>query len=303
MPHKVFVTGATGYLGSAIAARIVRAGHEVHGLTRNPERADSLAVMGIKPVVGDLKTFDSYLGILKNFDVAVHVAFDPADIVGTDLRALEAFRTAAQDGRLRRLLYTSGMWVHGDTRGAVVNEQSPLEPLEIVRWRAAHEEIALDLADDEVQVVVFRPPLVYGERRGVLGGMFAEARTAKTVTVPGDGRQPWGLVHRDDVADAYRLGLEYANGGERYIIGDESHHTALEIGEAIARVAGAELRLMPAEQVRERMGPFGDALLAGQIATSAKARRELGWVPRHSSFVNEVDGLYQEWGKQVTPVG
>src|SRR5262249_20288749 len=159
----IFVTGATGYLGSAIAARILRAGYEVHGLTRDPQRAEALETAGIHPVSGDLKQPGTYLGMLKNADVAIHVAFDPADIARADAASLEAFRTAAQDGRLRRLLYMSGIWLHGDTRGALVNEQTPIDPLEIVRWRAIHEELALDLADDEVQVVVFRVPMVYGE--------------------------------------------------------------------------------------------------------------------------------------------
>lgn len=302
MGHRVFVTGATGYLGSAIAGRIQRAGHEVFGLTRSPQRAQLLEASGIRAVVGDLREPESYLGILKNFDAAVHAAFDPSDIAGTDVRALEGFRQAAQDGRLRRLLYTSGLWVHGDTHGAVVNEQTPLEPLEIVKWRAAHEELALDLADDEVQVVVFRPPVVYGESRGIVCGMFAEAREKHAVTIPGDGTQFWGLVHRDDVAEAYRLGLEYANGGERYIVSDESQHTAAEVGEAIARVSGATMRLVPAEEVLRTMGAFGEAMLTSQKASSAKARRELGWVARHTSFVAEADALFAEWQEQQTGV-
>ncbi len=295
MAQRIFVTGATGYLGSAIAARVERAGYEVNGLTRSPLRAPALEATGVHAVVGDLKDPASYLGMLKNVDVAIHVAFDPNDIARADAAALEAFRTAAQDGRLRRLLYTSGLWVHGDTGGAVANEQTPLEPLEIVRWRAIHEELALDLADDEVQVVVFRPPIVYGESRGILGGLFAEARDKRTVTIPGDGTQVWPLVHRDDVAEAYRLGLEYAQGGQRYLIGDESAHTAAEIGNAIARAAGATVTLLPREEAVRAMGTFGEALLASQKATSAKARRELGWVPRHTSFVAEVGALYADW--------
>jgi nucleoside-diphosphate-sugar epimerase len=203
---------------------------------------------------------------------------------------------------VRRLLYTSGMWVYGDTGGEVASEQTPLNPLELVKWRGVHEDVALDLADDEVEVVVFRPPIVYGETRGIIGGLFAEARDRHTVTVPGDGAQHWGLVHRDDVAEAYRLGLEYANGGERYNIGDESHHTVREIAEAIARATGATLQFLAAEEVRKRMGAFGEALLTSQKATSAKARRDLGWVPGHTSFVNEVDALFREWQGQQTPV-
>jgi nucleoside-diphosphate-sugar epimerase len=300
MDHRIFVTGATGYLGSAVASRIRRAGHEVFGLTRSPERATALEAGGIHPVIGDLKQPETYLGLLKNCDIAIHAPHDPSDVAGADAAALEAYHAAAQDGRLRRLLYVSGMWVHGDTRGATVNEETPLAPLPIVTWRAAHEELAFDLADDDVQVVVLRAPLVYGESRGIFGGFFAEARDRRTVTIPGDGAQFWGMVHRDDVAEGLRLGLEYAKGGERYILSDESHHTAAEIGGAIARTTGATLRFAPGEEAKRVMGSLGEALLTSQRMTSAKARRELGWVPRHSSFVAEADTLYAEWQGQLT---
>jgi len=302
MEHRIFVTGATGYLGSAFAARLKRAGHEVFGLTRSPERAAALEAAGIHGVAGDLKQPETWIGLLKNCDVVVHAPYDSDDVAGADAAALEAYRSAAQDGRLRRLLYMSGMWVHGDTRGAVVNEQTPLDPIPHVKWRAAHEEMALDLADDEVQVVVLRAPLVYGEGRGIFAGFFAEARDQHTVTIPGDGSQFWGMVHRDDVAEAFRLALEYARGGERYILSDESSHTAAEIGGAIARASGATLAFTSPEEAQRTMGSLGTALLTSQRMTSAKARRELGWVPRHASFVAEADALYAEWQGQQTPV-
>ena len=214
-PKRIFVTGASGYLGSAIAARMARGGHEVYGLTRRKRSAEALERMGVKPVVGDLSKRATFVGVLKNCDAIVHAASDPRAWAERDQAALEAFRAAAQDGRVRRLLYTSGVWVHGDTAGKVVDETAVLDPAELVRWRVTHEEVALDLADDEVAVVVFRPAILYGESRGIIGGLFDEARAKRTVTLPGDGAQHWELVHRDDVAEAYHLALEYARGGER----------------------------------------------------------------------------------------
>jgi nucleoside-diphosphate-sugar epimerase len=304
MSQRVFVTGASGYLGSGIAARMARAGHEVVGLTRRLESGEALERLGVKPVIGDLAKPESFVGTLKNCDAVVHAASDASSSAERDQEALEAFRAAAQDGRVRRLLYTSGMWVHGPTAGRIVDETTTLAPAELVRWRVAHEEIALDLADDEVSVVVFRPAIVYGESRGIIGGMFAEARAKHTVTIPGDGRQHWELVHRDDVAEAYQLALEHARGGERYILVDESHLTAGEIGEAVARVTGATAKRWDARAVVKKLGPFGKALLLSQKATAARARRELGWVPRHTSFVNEAEALHGEWqAGQRTAVG
>ena len=303
MSEKIFVTGASGYLGSAIAVRLLRAGREVHGLARSSENAETLERMGVRPLIGDLARPETFLGALKNCDAAVHAAVDPKAWSERDEKALQAFRVAAQDGRLRWLIYTSGVWVYGDTAGRVVDESSPLRPIELVRWRVAHEEVALDLADDEVAVVVVRPALVYGETRGILGGLFAEARAHRTVTIPGAGSQHWPLVHRDDLAEAYRLALEYARGGERFVLADESMHTAGEIGEAVARVTGASARRQDAAVVLRKLGAYGEALLLDQMATAAKARRELGWVPRHTSFVNEVETIYGEWqAGQRTPV-
>src|SRR4249920_2158601 len=110
MPTKVFITGATGYIGSAVAARLVRAGLEVHGLTRNEEGGRALAALGVKGVLGNLERPESFLADLKNCDVAVHAAVDYASPAMQDQHALEAFKAAAQDGRVRRLLYTSGIW-------------------------------------------------------------------------------------------------------------------------------------------------------------------------------------------------
>ena len=298
MNQRIFVVGATGYLGSAIAARLARAGHEVHALTRHAERAPGLAAAGLKPVVGNLTDRDSFLGALQNCDAAVHALHDDDDVAGRDQIALEAYRQAAQDGRLRRLLYTSGMWVHGDTGGRVIDESAPLAPLPHVTWRAAHEEVALDLAVHEVTVTIYRPAIVYGESRGIVGGMFAEAHSKRTVTYPGDGSQYWGMVHRDDVAEAYALGLEHGGAGERYALVDETQLTVREIATAIAGATGATAKPWPRESMIEKLGPYALALLTSQKVTAAKARRDLGWVPRHTSFVNEAGALYREWQEQ-----
>jgi nucleoside-diphosphate-sugar epimerase len=294
--HRVFVTGATGYLGSAITARLVRGGHEVHGLTRDLRSARALENAGVKAVVGDLADAESWIGVLQNCDSVVHAAFDASTGASEqDHHALEAFRVAALDGRVRRVLYTSGIWVLGPGEGAVLDESAPLNPLELVQWRAAHEEIAIDLAAHEVDTIILRPGMVYGEQRGVLGAWFAEAQQKKTVTYAGDGSQHWPMVHREDVAEAYTLALEDGKGGQRYLLGDESQYTVKQLAEAAAAAAGAVASGMPANEVVKSMGLFGKALLNDVQITSARARRELGWVPRHTSFVNEAPQLWREW--------
>lgn len=295
MKQRIFVTGATGYVGGAVAARLARQGHQVFGLTRQHERAASLEAAGVVPVFGDLAKEGEWRGVLQNCDVAVHAAFDPEGPALVDQAALEDLRLASLDGRVRRVLYTSVAWVHGHGRDGAADEQTPLAPLPLVQWRAAHEEIALDLAAHEVEVMVLRPAMVYGEHRGILGGWFAEAHDAHTVTYPGDGSQHWSLVHRDDLADAYALALEHGAPGERYLLADESRHTVKELAEAVARATGAKAASLPAAELVRAHGALGEALLNDLQVSSLKARRELGWVPRHLSFVNEVEDLWREW--------
>jgi nucleoside-diphosphate-sugar epimerase len=296
MKQRIFVTGATGYIGGAVSARLARQGHQVFGLTRRRERAASLESAGVVPVIGELAKDGEWHGVLQNCDVAVHTAFDPdGGPALVDQAALEALRMASLDGRVRRVLYTSGLWVHGHGRDGVADEQTPLHPLPLVQWRAAHEEIALDLAAHEVEVIVLRPGMVYGEHRGILGGWFAEAHDVHTVTYPGDGSQHWSLVHRDDVADAYALALEHAAPGERYLLADESRCTVKELAEAVAGATGAKPVPWPAADLVRVHGALGEALLNDLQVTSSKARRELGWVPRHLSFVNEAADLWREW--------
>lgn len=294
--HRVFVTGATGYLGGAIAARLARAGHEVSGLTRSLASVPSLESAGIKPVVGDLADAESWIGVLQNCDSVVHAAFDASTGASeTDHHALEAFRIAALDGRVRRVIYTGSIWVLGPSGSAVFDESAPLRPLELVQWRAANEEIAIDLAAHDVATIILRPGMVYGGLGGVLGAWFAEAQQNRTVTYPGDGSQHWAMVHREDVAEAFALALEDGEGGQRYLLCDESHHDVRQLAEAAAAAAGATAVEMPAGEVVKSLGLFGKALLNDVRVTSAKARRELGWVPRHTSFVNDAPQLWREW--------
>src|ERR1051326_5125336 len=259
MSRRIFVTGATGYIGSAVAARLVRQGHQVFGLTRNADNARSLAAAGMTPVVGDLAELDEWQGVLQNCDAAVHTAFEGENgAADVDQAALDAMRYAALDGRVRRVLYTSNVWVHGHGAEGLADETTPLAPLAAVQWRAAHEEIALDLGAHEVDVVILRPGLGDGAQRG--------AR-----------------------ADAYALALEHAPGGERYLLADESRHTVKELAEAVAAATGSKAVSWPAAELVRAHGGFGEALLNDLIVSSARARRELGWVPRHTSFAAEAE--------------
>jgi len=304
MRHRVFVTGATGYLGSAIAHRLVKAGHTVFGLTRDAGRARALGAAGIQPVLGDLAESDSFLHQMKNCDAVVHAAAEPGpNQAARDQQALEAIQHAVEDGRVRHVIYTSGVWVHGDTGGRIHDESAALDPAPLVAWRPAHEEVVMDLGTHGARAIVMRPGMVYGGSRGVLGGWFGEARDQGSITYVG-GDQHWNMVHVDDVASAYALALDHAGNGARYLLVDESHFTVRELAEAAAAAVGVPAQAMSAEQAIVMMGDYGRALLLDSQATAARARRELGWKPMHTSFVAEAKALDSEWqAGQGTRVG
>ncbi len=183
----------------------------------------------------------------------------------------------------------------GDAHGETLDDTAPVQPLDLVTWRAAHEEVVMDLLQREVTPIVFRPAIVYGGARGILAEWFREAHEQHTVTIPGDGSQIWGLVHRDDVAEAYALGLEHAQPSDRFLLGDGSTYTVRELADAVAEATGATVKPWPREDVIATLGDYGHALLASARIVASKARRELGWVPRHTSFVSEARALYREW--------
>jgi nucleoside-diphosphate-sugar epimerase len=304
MKHRVFVTGATGYLGSVIAQRLVRTGHTVLGLTRHAERARRLDALGIQPVLGDVAESESYLHQMKNCDAVIQAMVEHGDEQPTrDQQALEAIQQAVVDGRVRHVLYTSGVWAYGDTGGKVADETTPLDPPPLVAWRPAHEEVAMDLAAHGARVVALRPGMVYGGTRGYLNDWFAAARDRHEVSYVG-GAQHWSTVHVDDVAAGYSLALDHAAGGARYVLVDESRCTVRELAEAAATAAGVPARAIPAGEAIATLGEVGRALLMDQPMTSARARRELGWTPMHASFVTEARALYEQWqAGQSTKVG
>lgn len=304
MSLRVFVTGAAGSLGSAIAARLAQSGCDVLGQVRAEERATGLEALGVRPVMGDLTQRGEVLSHIKNCDAVVHAAAQPgAGAARFDQAVLELIQASVVDGRVRHVLYTSDVWVHGDTGERIEDETATPRPASIVSWRPAHEDVALDLVDHEAHVAVVRPAIVYGGSEGLLADWFREAREARTVTYAGDGSQHWSMVHIDDLAEGYRLALEHARGGQRYILADESHLTVREIAEAVARVTGAQARPWAREALIEQLGPLGEALLLDQRVTAARARRTLGWVPRHTNVVTEIESLHREWlSGQATPV-
>src|SRR2546425_4347376 len=195
---RVFVTGATGYVGFAVATALRRTGHDVYGLTRAAAKAPQLARQEIRPVIGDIGDPKSYADTAEACSVLVHAAFESsASAVTKDKTAVDALIEAGRRGaQPKTLIYTSGVWVHGDTGGKLVDETDPLKPIKLVAWRPAHQQLVLQAKP--VRGLVIRPGCVYGGRGGLTGAWFAAALARKPPPGVGAGHNPWGGVHGGD---------------------------------------------------------------------------------------------------------
>lgn len=284
---RVFLTGGTGYVGSAVAAALVRAGHSVTALNRSPQKDRNLLHLGVSPVRGDLGDPTTYERVAALHDTLVNVGFEDPD---TDLIALETLIGAARSDSGRQLVYTSGTWVLGDTHGLVAYESTPVRaPARAVAWRGEHEQLVLLAADEGVTPSVIRPGLVYGGKGGLLSSYFATAEESGAATYVGDGRNHVSMVYREDLAQLYRLVVEKRGWGIFHGV-DGVPLVVQEVARAASELAGAggATRAVPAR------GDIAEALCLDQKVGTRRAG-ELGWKPRFPSFLEGVHSAAAEW--------
>jgi len=294
---RAFVTGLNGYIGFNVALGLRRAGHEVCGLLRRPDRVDYMLRHEIRPVMGDISRPQTYASVAEDCDLLIHTAMDgKGGPVAADRTVIETFLAMAQRGaRPRTFVYTSGVWVYGDTGGRPVDETSPLAPLAHVAWRPAHERLVLGASG--IGGVVVRPGCVYGKQGGLTGAWFAGATGKAPFEVVGDGRNRWAMVHVWDLADAYVRIAESGLEGEVINVTDRSHSTVEEMARAAAAAARyeGEIRFVPPADAERSMGPYAAGLAVDQQVDSGKAARVLGWQPRFGGFVAEVETYLAAW--------
>ena len=290
---KVFLTGGSGYIGSAVALALKKAGHDVLALVRSEAKGEALRKAGVKLAVGELGNPAGYAGAAWGRAAFVHVAQDwSAQGPELDRRTISSARDLLRGQVGATFIYTSGCWVQGPTDG-VADESTPAKPARAVSWRPAHEQAALEMARDGIRSVVVRPGIVYGGARGGIPAMFfgtaLKHGAAQTV---GAGENHWPLVHIDDLAELYVRLVERAPAGSVYYAADASRLTQREIAEAAARAAGKDGKIQPQQPDGT---PYQEALTLDQQISSEKARNDLDWRPRHESFVGEAAHFFALW--------
>jgi nucleoside-diphosphate-sugar epimerase len=285
---RVFLTGATGYIGNAVSERLRSAGHQLSALARSDAAAARLSAAGIEPIRGDFADPKSVAAGARGADGVISLAttYDPA----VDGPAIDAILKALA-GSNKPFIYTSGIWSHGDTAGKVVDESSPAKPAALVAWRQGVEDRVLAAAREKIRTVVIRPAIVYGRGGGIPAGFVESARKEGAAQFVGTGENRWPFVHVDDLADLYLLALENAPPGTLLLGVSGEAHPVREVAAAASRGAGANgrVRAWPLEEARKKLGAYADALVLDQQASGRRAQQLLGWQPHRTDVLEDIE--------------
>ena len=290
---RVFVTGASGWIGSAVVDELLAAGHEVVGLARSDASAASLDAKGVRVRRGDLDDLDGIHEGAADADAVIHLAnkhdfTDPAVSNRAERAAVQAIGDALA-GSGRPFLLASG--VAGPAQGRVATEEdrSPFHGLESPR--GGSENLALEYVDRGVHTVGVRfAPTVHGAGdHGFIALLVAIAREKGVAGYVGDGANRWPAVHRSDAARITRLGLEKAPAGALLHAVSEEGVPTREIAEAIGRGLDLPVTSIAAQDVPEHFGWIGNFFGMDIPASSARTRELLGWSPSGPTLIEDID--------------
>jgi len=295
---KIFLTGATGYIGSAVLDAALRANHQITALVRTPQAVDALASRGVTPVLGDLSSVKSYRAAAEGHDAYIHTAADSgARREDVDRKAIETLIPAAA-ARAKSsevsFVYTSGVWVLG-SNAQPMDETAQPNPGQLLGWRPGHEQVVLQAAGPNLRTAVIRPGVVYGGNRGIVSDLLKNALDG-LIRVIGSGGNHWPLVYDRDLADLYVRVASMPHASGIYHGNDEGDETVNAIVEGIARHLSMtpDVRHVPLEEARKKLGAYADALALDQRVRGPRARA-LGWSPTLHSVGTNVPRLLEEF--------
>jgi nucleoside-diphosphate-sugar epimerase len=293
---RVFLTGATGFIGSVVTRELRAAGHEVTGLARSDKAAATLAEWGVRVLRGDVAQPEILAEGARASDGVIHCAFSNdfsqyMEAGETDLAAVSAMAQALA-GSGKPLVVTSGMTAV--TPGRASTEADPAETEGLLSVRGRPEAMALSAGETGVRSVVVRlPPSVHDvQGQGLVSLMIAQARRAGVSAYVGEGANRWPAVHRRDAARLFRLGLEQGQAGERLHAVAEQGVTLRSIAEAVGTRLGLPTRSL---DVGEAAGHFGwlAFVVSGDVpASSAVTQQSVGWRPTQPGLLDGLRGDY-----------
>jgi nucleoside-diphosphate-sugar epimerase len=294
---RVFVTGATGWIGSATVDELLEAGHEVVGLARSDASAAQLGKKGATALRGDLDDLGSLRRGASEADAVVHLAnkhdwANPAESDRAERAAVETILEALA-GTGRPLVLANGISGLVQGRPALETDPSPAEGPDADR--GGSENLALGYVDRGVRTVIVRfAPSVHGAGDwGFVNFLVAAARERGVSGYIGDGSAAWSAVHRSDAARLIRLGLEQAPAGTRlHAVAEESIATAA-IAEAIGAALDLPVKSVAAEDADDHFGFVASFFEMTMTASSERTRALLGWTPTGPTLVEDIEaGAY-----------
>ncbi|GAA5113694.1 SDR family oxidoreductase [Pseudonocardia adelaidensis] len=296
---RVFVTGASGWIGSAVVDELLATGHEVTGLARSDASAAALAAKGAGVRRGDLDELDSLRLGARDADAVIHLAnkHDWANLAASNAAERAAVQTIgdALAGSDRPFLVASGVAALAQERPATEDDASPFHGPDSPR--GGSENLALEFVDRGVRAVSVRfAPTVHGTGdHGFIAALAAVARRKGAAGYPGDGTHRWAAVHRLDAARLVGLGLAEAPAGARLHAVAEEGVPTREIAQAIGRAFGLPVTSIPPDDVQDHFGWIGAFFAMDLAATSVATRELLGWTTTGPTLLEDIAaGAYSE---------
>ncbi|WJR76616.1 NAD-dependent epimerase/dehydratase family protein [Bradyrhizobium sp. NP1] len=296
---RIFVTGATGYIGGSLAARLVASGHQVFGLVRQEDKATQLRARGIEPVLGSLADLTTITDAARQVDAVVNTANSDDWFVANAI-------VEALAGSGKRFIHTSGSSVvadraAGERSDCVFSEDTPFEPLPERMLRVAVDRTVLLAAQRNVASVVIRPTLIYGRGHGLnphsmqIPHLIELAQKFRIAHHVGRGLNIWSHVHIDDVVTLYMLALAKAPPGSLFYA-ENGESSWKDMASAIGRTLGfgATTKDWPVEDALRAWGSSAITSYGSNSRVSAaKARMMLGWKPAGPALTEEIEhGCY-----------
>jgi nucleoside-diphosphate-sugar epimerase len=293
---KIFLTGATGYVGGSVAERLSREGHTITGLVRTESGAKELKARGMSTVLGSLGDSEVIARASREADAVIDIAeASHAGVVDAIVSALRGSR--------KPFLHTSGSAIvateaGGERSDSIYDEYSSFTPpIPRMRTRAAIDQVVLDAANEGVRSVVIRPSMVYGEGRGArkesfqVPALIENAEKAGIGLHIGKGENIWANVHIDDLAELYVLALQKAPAGALYYA-ENGEESLKNVATSISRMLGfgGKTREWSPQEAEAVLGQKAHSSFGSNSRVRGKrSRAELGWQPKGRPILEEIE--------------
>lgn len=291
---RIFLTGATGFIGSHMIPELLAGGHSVVGVTRSEAGAEALRDAGAEPFHATLEDPEGLAVGAGQADAVIHCAFDHdfSNFVANtqkDARVIAALGEVLK-GSDRLLLITSGTGIGAPGHGQLATED--VTNFDHPNPRIASEQAGVALSQAGVQVAVMRLPQVHDTRKqGLITPLIDVARQKGQVSYIGDGANQWAAAHVSDVARLYRLAVEQGRGGEIFHAVDEEGVSAKAIATVLGEGLGLPVKSVTPEQAPETLGWMAMFAALDMPASSAWTRERLGWTPTGPDLITDLRNM------------